>query len=361
MILDESTGMTTLNDHEAAAVREIALWKSERPSLLLAGYRSLSRPLSKLLARAVPKHLAKDALAKIESLAETHETSADIVEAGGVSGIQDLLNRSLEECDRLSRMVSVEAEHRAMLEGVVPATVGVLLPPGGGAAAAVLDVPVLLEATVRSIRRIGHCYGFALDSDADRRFVLAILDVANHEDTQAGREEDRERIWDSGGPSEAKSDGSDLAEAISESVIDDLPIESIPIVGDVANLVLDYAFVRRADLSARRIFQERWLRANGKVESIPPAAESRRRSSIEGLVAVSSEIAYAGAYGVSFGVTFPATFAALAVESVAPESVLKGFRDGASAATGDSREFLDRLSKAVESQANGVPVPAITG
>jgi hypothetical protein len=125
--------------------------------------------------------------------------------------------------------------------------------------------------------------------------------------------------------------------------------------------VLDYAFVRRADLTARRVFQERWLRANGKVESIPPAAESRRRSSIEGLAAVGSEIAYTGAYGVSFGVTFPATLAALAVESVAPEVVLQGFRDGASAATGDSREFLDRLSKGVETGANGALGPAIAG
>ncbi len=150
-------------------------------------------------------------------------------------------------------------------------------------------------------------------------------------------------------------------EAIEESVVDDLPIESVPVVGDVANLVLDYAFVRRVDLTARRVFQERWLRANGKVESIPPSPESHRRSSIEGIVAVGSKVAYSGAYCLSFGVTFPTTLAALAVKSVAPDSILRGFRDGASAATIDSRKWLDRLSKGVEPSTNGTLVPAASG
>jgi EcsC protein family len=352
--------MSTLTDYEAEQVREIALWKSERPSLLLESYRTLIRPLSKLVARVVPKDLAKDALKKVESVAEGRAATADIIEAAGISAIPDLLNRSLDECDRLSRMVSARAEHLALLEGVVPAATGVALPEGGGAVAAVLDVPVLLEASVRAIRRIGHCYGFPLDSESDRHFVLGILDVAN-QDTPGGREEVREGIWDQDGPAAMKRDDSDAAQAIEESVVDDLPIESVPIVGDVANLVLDYAFVRRVDATARRVFQERWLRANDKVESIPPAAVSHRRSSIEGIAAVASELAYTGAYGVSFGVTFPVTLAALAVESVAPETVLKGFRDGASAASGDSREFLHRLAKAGGAATSGDFVPAASG
>ncbi len=172
--------MSTLNDYEAEQVREIALWKSERPSLLLDSYRRLTQPLTKLVSWVVPKGLVETSLAKVESLAEVHNTATDIIEAGGISAIPDLLNRPLQrKCDRLSKMVSIHAEHRVALEGVVPATVGVVLPEGGGALAAVADVPVLLEASIRAIRRIGHCYGFSLDSESDRRFVLAILDVAN--------------------------------------------------------------------------------------------------------------------------------------------------------------------------------------
>jgi EcsC protein family len=352
--------MSTLNDYEAEQVHEIAHWKSERPSLLLESYRNLIRPLSRLISHIVPKDLVMEAVVKVESLAEVHDLSADILTAGGIASVHDLLNRSLEECDRLSRMVSARAEHAALLEGVVPAAAGVVMPEGGGAVAAALDVPILLEATIRVVRRIGHCYGFPLDSEYDRRFVLAILDIAN-EGAPAGQEEIRLRLWDPAGPTEKRPEGSDVTQAIQDSVVDDLPIESIPVVGDVANLVLDYAFVRRADLTARRVFQERWLQANSKVESIPPSPEFHRRSSIEGIVAVGSEVVYAGAYGVSFGVTFPTILAGLVVESVAPDSVFQGVRDGASAASGDSRKFLDRHSKSVESRSNGVLAPAASG
>ncbi len=339
--------MPPLNDHEAEQVRAIALWKSERPSRLLESYRVLTRPLSRLAAKVVPRSLAKEALDRLEALAEFRDPAADIVEAAGVSALPDLLDRPLEECDRLALMVSVRSEHRALVEGMVPAAIGVALPMGGGAAAAVADIPVLLEAAVRATRRVGHCYGFPLVGEADRRFVVAVLELANHEGP-IGEVEERLGLWAEGGPPASKDDGSEASSAIGEAVVDDLPIEAIPIVGDVANLVMDYAFVRRVDATARRVFQERWLRANGKVESIAPASESRRRSSVEGLVAVSSEVAYAGAYGVAFGVIFPATLAALAVESVAPEVVLRGFRDGASAATRDSKGFLDGISRQSE-------------
>lgn len=336
--------MPTLTDHEAEQVRAIALWKSERSSRLLESYRVLTRPLSRLAAKVVPRSLAKEALDRLEALAEFHDQAADIVEAAGVSAVAELLDRPLEECDRLALMVSVHAEHLALLEGVVPAAIGVALPMGGGAAAAVADIPVLLEAAVRATRRVGHCYGFPLVGEADRRFVVAVLELANHAEA-AGEVEDRLGIWAEGGSPALKDDGSEASSEIGSAVVDDLPIESIPIVGDVANLVMDYAFVRRVDATARRVFQERWLRANGKVESIAPASESGRRSSVEGLVAVSSEVAYAGAYGVAFGVTFPATLVALAVEAVAPEVVLRGFRDGASAATRDSKGFLDKFAR----------------
>lgn len=350
--------MPTLTDHEAEQVREIALWKSERPSLLLASYRSLVSPFSKLFARIVPEGMVDLALDKVESMSEVQDSAADIREAAGISAIPDFLNRSLEECDRLARSVSVRSEHLALLEGVAPAIAGVAF-TAAGAVAGLIDVPFLLEASLRSVRRIGHCYGFSLDSEPDRRFVLAILNLANA-DGPAGEEESRCGLWAADGPPDRMLDGTSRADVIEESLADDLPIQSVPIAGDVANLVLDYAFVRRVDQTARRVFQERWLRANGKVETIPPAPGFRRRSSVEGIASVASEVAYVGAYGVSFGVTFPATLAGLAIESVAPAPVLHGLRDGASAAARDSKGLLGKIGQATEPGTNGALVPVLS-
>ena len=307
----------------------------------------------------MPKNLARKALEEVQSLAEKHDAAADILKASGSSRVEDLLGRPLEECDRLSSLVSVRAEHLALLEGVVPAVGGIAIPGVGGALTGVVDVPFLLQASLRAVRRIGHCYGFPLDSEADHRFVLAILDLAN-EDKPAGSEEVRLGLWAPDGPTGPKLDGADPEDTIKQAIVDDLPLESIPILGDLSNLVLDYAFVRRADLTARRVFQERWLRSNGKVESIPPSPREHRRSSLEGVVSVTAELVYVSAYGVSFGATFAAVLTGSIVASIAPESVRRGFLEGASAADRDSGRFLKGLGQTIGSvsKPDHVPDPA---
>lgn len=347
-----------MSDYEAEQVRQIALWKSEIPSLLLESYHDLARPISKLITHVAPRGLVRKVLQKVEALAEPRRAADDILKASGASRVAELRGRSLEECDQLARMVSIRAEHLALLEGVAPAIGGVAIPGVGGALTAMVDVPLLLEASLRAVRRIGHCYGFPLDSDADRRFVLAILDIAN-EDTPAGLDEERLGLWAPGGPVEWVHDGAEPLDTIERSMVDDLPLESIPIVGDLTNLVLDYAFVRRADVTARRVFQERWLRENGKVESIPPVPGTHRRSSIEGVQNLSSEVAYVLSYGVSFGVTFSAVMVGSIAASVAPGSVRRGFADGASVAARDSQRLLDGLGRANGKVSREATVPAL--
>ena len=50
-------------------------------------------------------------------------------------------------------------------------------------------------------------------------------------------------------------------------------------------------------ITARRVFQERWLKDRGKVTEIVPAPESRRRSSLQGGVEHGGPVCYAGSYG----------------------------------------------------------------
>jgi EcsC protein family len=352
--------MTSLNAYEATQVREISRWKTEQPSYVMELYRDLSRPFSKAIVKIVPKDLARKALTQVQAHSQIQEESADVLKSSGASRVEELLERPLEECDRLSETVSVRSEHLALLEGVVPAIGSLAIPGIGGAVAGVVDMPILLQAALRAIRRIGYCYGFPLNSEADHRFVLATLDLANERNLD-GSEEDRLGLWAPDGPPEQSGLGTDPVEGIKQSVVDDLPLEAVPIVGDLSSIVLDYSFVRRADLTARRVFQERWLRTNGKVESIPPSPVSHRRSSLAGAVTISSELVYLGAYGVSFGVTLVAVVTGSLVASVAPESVRRGFADGASSAKRDSRRFIEGLGHRVNSVSNqgAEPVQAL--
>ena len=57
----------------------------------------------------------------------------------------------LEECDRLAARVSGTANLIAAVEGLATGA--------GGFLTTFLDVPILFVLTLRTIMRIGHCYG----------------------------------------------------------------------------------------------------------------------------------------------------------------------------------------------------------
>jgi len=332
--------MKALNDYEVEQVEAIAAWKSERPSVLMDSFRSLARPLANLFKKAVPGRAVRAILNEVEKRAEAHENFADILKIAGASRIHDLWYRPLEVCDGLADEVSTKAEHAAILEGSVPSIGGLLIPGVGGEAATMVDVPILFEAAVKAIRRIGHCYGFPLDNEAGRRFVLQVLDIANQDGKEKVDEDDQAlRLVDS---PEENSNSPARIDGIEREVLEDVPLDLVPVLGEISNLVLDYAFICRVDEAARRVFQERWLRTHGKIgEPILPAAVSQRRSALEGVVGVASELTYMGAYGVAFGVSFPVLVVGNLAAAAAPATVRQGFRDGAAAASHDASEFIE--------------------
>ena len=67
---------------------------------------------------------------------------------------------------------------------------------------------------------------------------------------------------------------------VRRALADDLVIEAVPVLGEVAAVVLNYAFMRRVDNAVRRAFQERWLRRRGKIPAIPPAEVGLRSQSL---------------------------------------------------------------------------------
>jgi hypothetical protein len=343
-----------LAPYEAVQVEAISEWKSERPSTLAQAIRGLAWPLAKLVAKTVPRGQVGRVVEAMAERAKEHDHVADILKMAGASSLAELRDRPLETCDALAEKVCVRAEHLALLEGVIPAIGNIAIPVVGGAAMGVVDVPILLEASLRAICRIGHCYGYPLESEADRDFVAGVLDLASADDPQERQAECDAvfRLLEAGGPS------SDVGvEGVEKAVADDLPLEALPYVGDVSSIFLDYAFVRRVDVTGRRVFQERWLRDRGKVESIPPDPISHRRSSLEGVVNVAGELAYTGSYAVGFGVAFPAMFIGAGLARL-PGPAGAGIRDGAEAAARDAARSAESFRSGVRDVLAPAPAPA---
>src|SRR4051794_6282458 len=166
--------MIPLDEYEAGQADEIAAWKSERPSLVMAAFRGISRPLSRLASKVVPEATVRSLVEKAEHLSERFGGQEEVARRAGVRNIRELRTRTLRECDRLAATVSAPAERQAMIEGAVAGV--------GGVITETINVPVLLAATLRSIARIGHCYGYPLDTEIDRVYVLGILELSTVDD-----------------------------------------------------------------------------------------------------------------------------------------------------------------------------------
>jgi hypothetical protein len=326
--------MNSLNEYEAQQADEIAAWKSERPSLVMAAFRGLSRPLSRLAAKVVPDTTVHELIEKAGKTSEKRDGEGEIARKAGVQDIRELGNRTLEECDRLAATISSSAQRLAMVEGAVAGI--------GGVVTETLNIPVLLTATLRSINRIGHCYGYPLDREIDRLFVVGILELATVDDPKRRQLilQQLKSLVEIEQRDSQRENKIGLA-GVEAVMLEDVAFGAVPLLGDLSSIMIDYDFVRRVDVTARRVFQERWLKERGKVEEIFPAPVNRRRSSLEGGVDLLAQIFYVGSYGVTFGVTFPLALTAKGV-AYFDGPMARGFKNGAVDAAQDVDRILAR-------------------
>jgi hypothetical protein len=326
--------MIPLNEYEARQADEIAAWKSERPSLVMTAFRGMSRPLSRLAAKVVPEATIRSVMEKVEDVSQKTDWTKEVAHQAGVQDIHELRNRTLEECDQLAAAFSVPAERQAMIEGAVAGI--------GGVVTETLNVPVLLTATLRSIFRIGHCYGYPLDTEVDRLFVLGILELSTADQPKRRQELFRQlQQLDRPAAGDSRPEKRMSLNGVEAALIEDIAFGAVPILGDFTSIMMDYDFVRRVDITACRVFQERWLREKGKVDEIFPAPESRRRSSLEGGVDLFAQLLYVGSYGVAFGLTLPLAIVAQGAASF-DNAMARGFKEGAADAARDAERFLSR-------------------
>ncbi len=342
--------MVPLDEYEARQADEIAAWKSERPSLVMAAFRRLSQPLTRAAARAMPASTFGSVVLKAEQMSEMFGGKKEVARRAGARNIADLRSRTLAECDALAAEVSTPAERRALVEGIVAGL--------GGIVTETMNMPVLVTAALRCVYRIGHCYGYPLDRENDRQYVLGILELSTV-DVPARRQEIFRMLRELEPGARAKGRGKQppALEGVRADLLEDLAFGAVPILGDVTSVIMDYDFIHRVDITARRVFQERWLRDRGKVDEIHPAAESRRRSSIQGAVDLTAQFAYLGSYGIAFGLTFPLAVVARGA-AVFENPATTGLKQGAADAAQDSERFLTRIRAQLAAAGHGFLDPA---
>jgi hypothetical protein len=286
---------TELTAYESEQVWRIAEWKSRPTNPISEMWKRVILPGARLVEKFMPDALVVAAIERSYHVAERLAGSEDVRRRAGVHDIRELRDRPLEECDRLARQVGLSAQTLAIVEGAATGAGGILT--------TLIDVPLLFVLSLRTILKIGHCYGYPLDHHKGRQFVLGVLLAA-----LSGSLEIRRRRLDRLHEVEEFL----IVEAQEELVTEELLsflfqleiFDEAPGVGAISGALLNLAFTHRVDGTAQHVFQERWLRDNGMVGVIAPAAAPARHLA-PGWGGALGRAAYAGSYGLGFGLSFP--------------------------------------------------------
>ena len=326
------TETSKLTAYESEQVRQIAAWKSEPPNPLSELWKLITLPGARLVEKLIPDRVVRAAIEKSYDVSELLAGEQDIQRQAGVKDLSELRDKPLEECDRLARQVGLAAQALAVAEGAATGA--------GGMLTTLLDVPLLFILALRTIIKTGHCYGYPFHHRRGRHFALGVLIAA----ISGSLEVRRQRIHRL-----RELEDLLLEETQEEIVTEELlaflfqleVFEEVPGVGALSGAALNLSFLHRVDVTARRVFQERWLRDNGKVSVIEPAA-AHPRALAAGWSGALGRAAYTACYGVGFGVALPVC---MVEQLLRPRNnaVTRGLREGATAATRAAEQALDRM------------------
>lgn len=255
-----------LNTYETRIVQEIAAWKGERLGLYGRVTNQITRPFAWALKYAIPEMAARKAIEAAYATSDWLASPAEAIDKGDVENLEELQHKSLELSDQLADRIGLGSQAVAFVDGAVTGAGGFLL--------AAADVGALAVVALRAIHRLGHCYGYPLDQPQDRAYVLGILMVAGIKSPVErlellGKLEQVE-TWVLAETVEALA-----IESLSKQFVKLASLEAVPGLGAIIGSAANVVFVRQVLNAARRVFQERWLRGNGKIDQpIPPTTGS---------------------------------------------------------------------------------------
>jgi len=263
-----------MSEYENKQVELIKDWEQQVPGVVSKGVGLLAKPAAWLVQKVVPQSAIKAALNAANSAGKKLADESDILRDGNVTTIEALRKLSLETSDRLANEVHNWAIGMATAEGGAAGVTGV--------AGIAVDVPAVLTLALRTIHKIGLCYGYRADTKEEQDFVLSILSAAGSnsqkEKTQAllalktievvVQKQTWKEIERRAAQSAGKEFGiiaiKNLCKQLGINLTKRKALQVIPGVGAAVGAAVNADFLRDVGYAARRVYQKRWLEENGK-------------------------------------------------------------------------------------------------
>jgi len=156
-----------LTKYESQQLRDIKKWQREEPGVVARASGLLSEPLVWLTKKVIPEASIRGALDGSNSAAIWLTDSKDILRDAKVLNVAAVGDLELQAQDALANEVHNWAIGIATAEGAATGATGL---PG-----LLADMPVLVTLSLRTIHKIGLCYGYEATSTRDNQFVYGVL------------------------------------------------------------------------------------------------------------------------------------------------------------------------------------------
>ncbi|MGE5417939.1 MAG: EcsC family protein [Acidobacteriota bacterium] len=275
----ENTELVLLNNYEMKQVREIKQWKKEEPGVVSMIMGKVVAPFNWVLDKMVPTAAIEAALNISNIMARLLADKKDIVRDSGLKNVWELRNKDLELSDKLANDVHNWAIGMAATEGGITGAIGL---PG-----IVADIPGIITLALRTIHKIGLCYGYGMKSEEDRQFVYGIMAVGGANSieektaalallSQVEANIAGQTLKKMAGVAASKKAGSEaitssvrsLAKQLGINLTERKGLQAIPAIGAAIGSSVNAWYIKEVGWAARRAFQERWMIDNRKISEI---------------------------------------------------------------------------------------------
>ena len=268
-----------LYDYELQQINSIKKWKAEEPSVISKSLGVILSPATWLIDKIVPEAAIRGALDFSSFTAELLTDTKDIKRDAKVSSIDELKTEGLELSDKLANSIHNWAIAIASAEGGGTGAIGI--------AGMAVDIPAIIILALRTIHKIGVCYGFEVKTKEDKEFILSVL-------AASGANNMKEKVaaltylrsievtiskttWKSMAQKVVQKKMSkeagiigirNLGKQLGINLTKRKALQAIPAIGALVGASANGWYIKEVGWAARRAFQERWLIDNGKIIDI---------------------------------------------------------------------------------------------
>lgn len=265
-----------LSEYEQEQTRAIDEWRKEKPAAISTALGFVMFPISVLIQTVIPKAAIRDAIRGSSAVAEWLADEGDITRKGGVSEIDELKKKDLMLSDKLANEIHNWAIGIASAEGGSSGMLGIY-----GLA---LDIPFIITFALRTIHKIGLCYGYVNRDENGKRFVLALLSAASANTVSEKAEAVKllqaidvmiakqtmktvleKTVQQQLGKEAVLLSMKNLGRQLGINITERKVMQAIPVIGAAVGGSVNAWFINDVAWAARRAFQERWLIENDRI------------------------------------------------------------------------------------------------